>query len=164
MQNQKEYTSADLTLKQWASVYPWAFAHVLNEEWGDSLTQSWRLLVEAVGLDRALEALETVNPNESTQAHLIYECHVPPKWITAFRLERRFGGPEKGGWWYDAGVVEHTIPAEMFADWRAKVADLRWTFPDHGNRYLVAPQGKDYRVAVSLFRLADYPATPPQYN
>ena len=33
-----------------------------------------------------------------------------PRFVNAYRINRRYGGPEEGGWWYDTGQLLASIP------------------------------------------------------
>ena len=51
-------------------------------------------------------------------------------WVGIYFVRRLYGGPEEGGWWYEAG---HHAGAEVYADiGMAPRAFLRWDDPEMG--------------------------------
>lgn len=34
------------------------------------------------------------------------------KYVNVYSIDRAYGGPEEGGWWYDTGDVVHTVRCE----------------------------------------------------
>lgn len=33
-----------------------------------------------------------------------------PEWVNVYLEDRMYGGPEEGGWWYDAGILVRSSP------------------------------------------------------
>lgn len=96
------------------------------------------------------------------------------KRVNVYALARRFGGPEEGGWWYDAGhpVLTVTISSTdgqvddrdtlghaAFAIRNALVA----IYPDTGSRYSVLG-GDDYRVVIEANPPQPWPRERPHYE
>lgn len=60
---------------------------------------------------------------------------VAPYRATAFEMERRYGGPEEGGWYYDAGEpVAHSRPYFTESGARKGAKKMREEFPTTGSR------------------------------
>lgn len=60
---------------------------------------------------------------------------VAPFRATAFEVERRYGGPEEGGWWYDAGTpVAHSRPFLTEGGARRAASRMESEFPTTGSR------------------------------
>lgn len=90
------------------------------------------------------------------------------KWfVNVYEVSREWGGPEEGGWFYDAGraVQSHEVPADEEVI-GALVEKLRAEFPDAGNRFSAASArlDADYSIAVETHRAADYPTERPHYE
>jgi hypothetical protein len=109
-----------------------------------------------------------------------------PLYLAAYEVERCYGGPEEGGWWYDAGRVVGCV--------KLRRSELRYTRDDeprinrvkpevlvsfsHAHGYLTRDQkrklgirdrysvigGPDIEVCVSRTIPQDYPAERPYYE
>lgn len=87
-------------------------------------------------------------------------------YVNIYESDRCYGGPEEGGWWYDMGTVELSIPitASHYYD-AVRLADtLRKQYTDEGHRYNVVPRGTDYEVRVERAPAADWPSSHPRYE
>lgn len=85
------------------------------------------------------------------------------KFVNAYEIDRIYGGPEEGGWWYNAGtVVESVEVAESEVD--RVVAELEEQYPNTGKVGSVLYRGGDYRVCVEDEPGADYPEKTPHYE
>lgn len=89
-------------------------------------------------------------------------------YVNAYAVTRHYGGPEEGGWWYDAGeVVASTYigndygVAERVRDKMRKRLAPR--FDNTRNRYSVLG-GADLVVCVEDEPAVAYPAERPYYE
>jgi hypothetical protein len=91
----------------------------------------------------------------------------PAKWwcVAVYETDRRYGGPEEGGWWYTAGeLVEHD-KIRFFDNYKNAYDYIRemwaWCFEQNKDR-------GDLRLAVRAFteQLPDthFPKTRPYYS
>lgn len=84
-------------------------------------------------------------------------------YVNVYSIDRAYGGPEEGGWWYDTGQV--IISALCPDPDQAKlVADaLRETFPRTGKSSSVNG-GEDYAVEISDKPGTDFPTERPHFE
>lgn len=86
--------------------------------------------------------------------------------VNVYEVDRIYGGPEEGGWYYDAGtvVISRQVP-ETEAE--AVAEQLRQEYPVGTGRsasYSVLYCGGDYRVYISGEPGRDYPEVTPHYE
>ncbi len=84
-------------------------------------------------------------------------------WVTVYRVGRRYGGPEEGGWWYDTGTVELSRPAADLTEAEELAAVYRDDYPYTGRRGSVLG-GDDWDVVVSETPGVDYPTDRPRWS
>jgi len=94
---------------------------------------------------------------------------VPIPWfVNAYLVDRAYGGPEEGGWWYDCGTLEDCNEVSTFRD----AADLveRWERVEYSNDgrpdiSSVLSEGQ-YWVRLTFCRpgAAHYPEYRPHYE
>ena len=82
--------------------------------------------------------------------------------VAAYEVDRMYGGPEEGGWWYDAGdlickaTTDNPARAELIAEtWRSE------EFPYTRKRYSVLG-GEDYDVVI--YENEEPPAFFPEHR
>lgn len=90
--------------------------------------------------------------------------------ITVFEVDREYGGPEEGGWYYDTGVPVLVVPvihpdSEQLWTPEAEAAydALREQFPRTGKRNSVLG-GADYDISARFAPGRAYPARRPHYE
>lgn len=94
---------------------------------------------------------------------------VQPGWVTAYEVDRCYGGPEEGGWWYDTGRVLESVPVDLNDDAAvdgAKVA-LREKFgPQYqGARHRSSVIGEpNLEIYVEEHAPRDFPQETPHYE
>jgi hypothetical protein len=110
------------------------------------------LLDEINDLERRLSTAE----HKATFADGVY--------VNVYRLDRCYGGPEEGGWWFDAGNVVHSFQMTSLTQAEALVTILRQQFTDGGHRYSVRPNDEDYAVAVEPTPGESFPKERPFYE
>lgn len=88
----------------------------------------------------------------------------PCRWfVNVYEVDRAYGGPEEGGWWYDVGSVIRVIPCSSYdiaVDVRERASEL---FPNTGRRSSVLG-GEDYSVCIEETPGKDYPESRPHYE
>lgn len=89
--------------------------------------------------------------------------------VNVYELDRRYGGPEEGGWWYDAGDVVHSIPVFTLTDEEIdRLLDaMKKQYPEHTGPYEItsmAYQGGDYLVRVENSEGRSWPEERPFYE
>lgn len=84
--------------------------------------------------------------------------------VTVYEMDRIYGGPEEGGWWYDAGTV--VLCRQVPADQAEAVRDsLREEYPHTGKRYsVIYPGYGDYDVLIDDEPGKDFPLYTPHYE
>jgi hypothetical protein len=94
------------------------------------------------------------------------------RYINIYQLDRHYGGPEEGGWWYDSGVPVASIPlpeVRTFTqeDVQAAVDALRevYTYRNRMGSVLYPNDGGwDYGVVLEDEPAAAYPTERPYYE
>jgi hypothetical protein len=96
---------------------------------------------------------EYVNP-DGTQAYF----------VTVYEIDRCYGGPEEGGWWYDAGEPIRFYVCRSHdeaQDVREQLSNGE--FPTTGKRYSVLG-GEDYSIGIGLRPGEAFPDKIPHYE
>jgi hypothetical protein len=93
---------------------------------------------------------------------------VIPWHVSVYEIDRGYGGPEEGGWWYDCGTCVVTIPVFDFTDAEvdALIETLKKAYPNE-SRYGVGSvcyEGGEFRVWAERQRGMDYPEERPRYE
>jgi hypothetical protein len=58
------------------------------------------------------------------EQHIMVKPNTFPVWVAVQEIERRYGGPEEGGWWYDAEIKYlDLIKIEDERSWNEYAAD-----------------------------------------
>lgn len=84
--------------------------------------------------------------------------------INAYEIDRCYGGPEEGGWWFDAGEIRRSIPCKSFEEAEANVDRVRRAFKSSGKSSSVIYDGGDYSVRIEEQPGKDYPERMPHYE
>jgi len=90
-----------------------------------------------------------------------------PFFVNVYELDRCYGGPEEGGWYYDAGeaIRSHPVPKRVLADKLA--ATLRARYDADAPRYpasSVCYEGGAFGVYVERHPAQSYPVARPRYE
>lgn len=98
----------------------------------------------------------------------------PVVFLSVYELDRNYGGPEEGGWWYDSGRLVHVeaAPASMGINIPDRIKELRGEYPpdpQDGTPGLgsMAYGGGVYEVRVTndgLMPLDYWPVVRPHYE
>ena len=87
-----------------------------------------------------------------------------PVYINAYVVTRHYGGPEEGGWWYDAGhCIETLETTEDKADEERAKMEEKHKDKNEGDINSVLG-GCLIEVSTDEQPGEDYPATRPQYS
>lgn len=84
-------------------------------------------------------------------------------WVAVFEIDRCYGGPEEGGWWFDAGEVKQVVPASSYEQAEEIRDALSERWPSLDNSSSVIYSGGDYRVGICKSYPEDYPQRVPHY-
>lgn len=91
-------------------------------------------------------------------------------YVNAYAVERCYGGPEEGGWWYDSGRVLASVPVREEDDAMIELEKRRLTEllgwpvgPTRQGRYSVIG-GEDFEICVEDEPGKDYPERTPHYE
>ena len=85
-------------------------------------------------------------------------------YVNVYEVDRIYGGPEEGGWWYDAGEV---MLSERFYDRdaaEARVKELAEEYPNTGQVRSIIYSGGDYRIYIEDEPGQNYPDHRPHYE
>jgi len=88
------------------------------------------------------------------------------RFVNVYHVQRCYGGPEEGGWYFDAGELQACYALPNAAAAEAKASSLR--AGEYSNEGLpglssVTSRG-EWHVVVSVKPGADYPARIPRYE
>jgi hypothetical protein len=84
--------------------------------------------------------------------------------VNVYEVDRAYGGPEEGGWYYDTGrlVLSRQVPS---ADAESVRASLREQYPSTGkSSSVIYPGYGDYTIHLDSEPGADYPDYTPHYE
>ena len=96
-------------------------------------------------------------------------CSNGLRWVNAYLVDRCYGGPEEGGWWFDSGESIATVPMSpgtSEADAEREVERLRRIFSDEGSdrdRSSVLG-GPNLEVWIEDHQGRDFPEARPHYE
>lgn len=88
------------------------------------------------------------------------------KFVNVYFVNRYYGGPEEGGWWYNAGEVEECVPCrnEAFAR-KVKENFEKGEYSNEGRRPLWSVTcGGVYEVRIEDKPGENYPQERPIYE
>ena len=93
----------------------------------------------------------------------------PPRFrhIVVYDLERAWGGPEEGGWWYDHGTVIQDIEFRSLPElevWLGAIWDVYAPDVEESRSYTSIIGGCDYEVRFSYEPGKDFPEERPHYE
>jgi hypothetical protein len=99
------------------------------------------------------------------RAALDYDALDPPgkRYVNVYEVSRHYGGPEEGGWWYDAGEPIASIPCDTQAEADKVKQAYRDRYPGTTNRYSVLG-GTDYVVTIEDEFATAWPTERPHYE
>lgn len=83
--------------------------------------------------------------------------------VNVYEVDRVYGGPEEGGWYYDAGrlITSRQVTEESAEDMKLS---LQIKYPKTGDSSSVIYSGGDYRVWIEDHPGADFPEYTPHYE
>lgn len=84
-------------------------------------------------------------------------------YVNVYEIERLYGGPEEGGWWYDAGTLVFTEQVVGMKEAETLREDLHDDYPRTGNRYSVLG-GEDFDIRIEDQPGEDFPQYQPRYE
>jgi len=101
--------------------------------------------------------------SESTEDGPTVEYAPGFTFVNVYEVDRAYGGPEEGGWWYDCGrlVLSRQVTT---ADAESVRDALRVEYPHTGKSSSVIYSGGDYSVCIDDAPGADYPEYTPHYE
>src|SRR5262245_24713944 len=96
---------------------------------------------------------------------------MPVKWVNVYDVSRCYGGPEEGGWWFDAGTCEAAHPcysdedANVLVEALKRVYDGRRQEDRNGGigRYSVLGGG-DIVIVIEDDKGKNFPDEWPRYE
>ncbi len=91
---------------------------------------------------------------------------IEPTYVNVYLIDRAYGGPEEGGWWYDTGTAIRSTQIAPNDDIVLAEAEA-WCAEENAHRRSdvssVLSEGR-YVVYVEDQPAADYPAVTPHYE
>jgi hypothetical protein len=93
------------------------------------------------------------------------------RYINIYTLDRHYGGPEEGGWWYDSGTPVASLPLPDYRQFTAQDAQeavdaLRqlYTYRNRVGSVLYPEDGYDYSVVLEEEPAKAWPEERPHYE
>lgn len=90
------------------------------------------------------------------------------RYVNAYSVGRYYGGPEEGGWYYDAGTPIASVPVgddasdEQIAAVKAELTSAHgWESRNSRSSVL---GGDDFKIYVEEHPAEDFPKTRPYYE
>lgn len=92
-------------------------------------------------------------------------------YLNIYMVDRAYGGPEEGGWYFDYGLVEESIPLlptegqDLFDHVKTEHAKWAEVFTNEGRRpiYSVLSEG-EYQLKLEIDKGQNWPAERPHYE
>lgn len=87
-----------------------------------------------------------------------------PYWVNVYRVDRAYGGPEEGGWWFDTGEPIHTLEFRSKREAQDVAEALGTVYHATGSSQSMAAQEPDYRITLERQKGTAYPTHRPHYE
>lgn len=102
-------------------------------------------------------------------SHLIVDPETlePAPWfVNVYELDRGYGGPEEGGWWYDIRTPVHSVRADSKVAAERIAEQLQEDYPEEGERpiYSVIYDGGAHSIRVENHPPVREPQSVPHYE
>lgn len=91
-------------------------------------------------------------------------CHWGTYYVNVYEIDRGYGGPEEGGWWYDSGTPVAAVPFDTLREAEDFAEVMRARFPHNHSSSSVAYRGGDFGVRIERRFAAPYPEHTPRYS
>lgn len=91
-------------------------------------------------------------------------CHWGGYYVNTYEVDRGYGGPEEGGWWYDLGKPVASVPFETLREAEAWQDTMEERFPHTGTSSSVIYSGGDYRTHIERGFAEPWPDRTPRYE
>lgn len=91
-------------------------------------------------------------------------CHWGTYYVNTYDVDRGYGGPEEGGWWYDLGVPVASVPFDTLREAEAFQEEIEKRFPNTGKYSSVIYTGGDYRTYIERRFAEPWPDRAPRYE
>ena len=107
----------------------------------------------------------TSDPHDSDTCRLCLRAYrkgrlargqVDPFYIVAYSVAHLYGGPEEGGWWYDALTIEEVRKAYTFRSALHMTRELREAYPPPRFGRFSAAGGEDQYIKL-CYGIDDFP-------
>ena len=77
------------------------------------------------------------------------------RYVNVYMVDRAYGGPEEGGWWYDYGVPLKSMPTTALKAERLCVCVRRWVDAQNEGRVSISSVASEGMYSA---RIEDHPA------
>ena len=91
-------------------------------------------------------------------------CHWNQYYVNVYEIDRGYGGPEEGGWWYDIGNPVLSVPFDLLKEAKEYQETLLVKYPRTGKSSSVIYSGGDYQVMIERYFAEAYPKETPHYE
>ena len=85
-------------------------------------------------------------------------------YVNTYEIDRAYGGPEEGGWWFDTGSIVKSVRCDTQDEAEAMTDRRRLAHPNTGDASSVTYRGGEYRTRIEPVRGIDYPEHRPHYE
>lgn len=88
-------------------------------------------------------------------------------YVSVYSVGRAYGGPEEGGWWYDYGTPQASVPVNTWAEaeqWRERLEkDERFSNEGRRDRHSVIGD-ENFEVYLEDHCAESFPSSRPHYE
>jgi hypothetical protein len=139
---------------------------------GDNIEEYSHVSIDYV-LKRAEELLALAGPADSVSimANIDKDAYDRGEyhsefWASAYLVFKNYGGPEEGGWWYEAGELLETVECKDEADAENVKAELLERYKDQDSPYPLESvlNTGTLRVIIEDEKGKDFPEVKPHYE
>lgn len=86
------------------------------------------------------------------------------RYVAAYDVQRHYGGPEEGGWWFDSGELIYFVKCFGYEQATELYDLMEEIYPSTGKRYSVLG-GADYDIIIrDEVPLQKFPENRPHYE
>ncbi len=130
--------------------------------------RGWRVpnvtyAVALVELDYEYQGHTGSVPSVPVEIMVAELCNLSPApwYVNVYEIDRRYGGPEEGGWWFDSGTLVDSTETASKQDANRLSEAKQTEYPNNGSSVY---RGGDYTVRIENHPGENYPTNRPHYE
>jgi hypothetical protein len=131
---------------------------VISDDDGERFYETRHIKVESNDLDAARALVLNQYPEvDPTDVYFRF-----PTYINVYEVDRQYGGPEEGGWYYNVGTPVAAIPCNTEHQINDAYKILREQYPAEKRHHRI--DDPYFRVVQEAYFPEPYPKTRPHYE